>query len=396
MLIVSSLSVRTPVIVATSLIVALAVTRDGWAQNQAPCTTAVLTLAEAASLLRVEANDLERLAQEGDVPGRRIGASWRFGCEALMDWLSGTVAAPDSGLLSPRALADVTARGTASQAAQSPGAPSGNSQDTPIGEAPEERTAEDVFLRGQRVLLGPGQVVLDVGQFYSRRDSLQLAAADGGVGLATLEQRALSTFLVGRVGILNETELFASTSFNRIDARQFLGDLTLGSSGDTAFGATGVGIRHTLVREGAGRPDVVLTLSGQIPNADTVAGVGGGLVLVKSVDPVVLFASANYAHAFEKVVSGEARLPPADAVDVSMGYGLGLNDTVAISMAVSGLFTRPTGPDGTRSQQPSVYSARFGLTSWLAEGLYIEPSISFGLNGPGDTFAFGVTLPFAF
>jgi hypothetical protein len=313
-----------------------------------------------------------------------------------MDWLSGTVAAPDSGLLSPRVLADVTARGTASQAAQSPGAPSGNSQDTPIGEAPEERTAEDVFLRGQRVLLGPGQVVLDVGQFYSRRDSLQLAAADGGVGLATLEQRALSTFLVGRVGILNETELFASTSFNRIDARQFLGDLTLGSSGDTAFGATGVGIRHTLVREGAGRPDVVLTLSGQIPNADTVAGVGGGLVLVKSVDPVVLFASANYAHAFEKVVSGEARLPPADAVDVSMGYGLGLNDTVAISMAVSGLFTRPTGPDGTRLPQPSVYSARFGLTSWLAEGLYIEPSISFGLSGPGDTFAFGVTLPFAF
>jgi hypothetical protein len=150
------------------------------------------------------------------------------------------------------------------------------------------------------------------------------------------------------------------------------------------------------VREGAGRPDVVLTLSGQIPNADTVAGVGGGLVLVKSVDPVVLFASANYAHAFEKVVSGEARLPPADAVDVSMGYGLGLNDTVAISMAVSGLFTRPTGPDGTRLQQPSVYSARFGLTSWLAEGLYIEPSISFGLSGPGDTFAFGVTLPFAF
>ena len=43
-----------------------------------------------------------------------------------------------------------------------------------------------------------------------------------------------------------------------------------------------------------------------------------------------------------------------------------------------------------------MHQRRFALTSWLAEGLYIEPSVSFGLSGPEDSFAFGVTIPYAF
>ena len=59
-----------------------------------------------------------------------------------------------------------------------------DAQDQPIGEAPEEREADEIFLRNQRVLLARGQVVLDVGQFYSRADDLQLAVVNNGVALA--------------------------------------------------------------------------------------------------------------------------------------------------------------------------------------------------------------------
>jgi hypothetical protein len=118
-------------------------------------------------------------------------------------------------------------------------------------------------------------------------------------------------------------------------------------------------------------------------------------VLVKSVDPVVIFTNLNYLHAFERDATLPSRTPPVDVVDVSMGYGLGLNDTVAISLAVSGLFSRATTVGGG-STRPSVFSARFALTTWLAEGLYLEPSISFGLSGPGESFALGVTMPYAF
>ncbi|HWD66192.1 MAG TPA: helix-turn-helix domain-containing protein [Solirubrobacteraceae bacterium] len=48
---------------------------------------AVLTLEEAASMLRVPAGELEAAAAAGDVPGRRIGAEWRFAREALVAWL---------------------------------------------------------------------------------------------------------------------------------------------------------------------------------------------------------------------------------------------------------------------------------------------------------------------
>jgi excisionase family DNA binding protein len=361
----------------------------------------VLTLAEAADLLRVQPDELAQLAQQGGVPARRIGSAWRFGCAALLAWLNGE---SQDGLMPAAALDSATARGTAGgqgnqtpppATAPGPEPPPAADQAAAIGEAPEEPTAEDVFLRGQRVLLGRGDVVLDVGQFYSRRDALQLAAtAAGGVGLATVEQRALTTFLVGRVGVFHETEIFAATTFSRQDNRLFLGGTTLGVSDESAFGAASIGIRRTVLREGQGRPDIVFSVSGRIPKRDSAAAVSGGFTIVKSVDPVVMFASVNYLHGFEK--EGETRIAPVEAVDLTMGYGLGLNDTVAISLAVAGLFAGATTLDGVTAKQPSIFSARFGLTASLAEGLYIEPSISFGLSGPGDSFAFGVTIPYAF
>jgi hypothetical protein len=134
-----------------------------------------------------------------------------------------------------------------------------------------------------------------------------------------------------------------------------------------------------------------------VPTEELPAAAGAGVVVIKSVDPVVLFANANYFRAFRKE-SGElaARFRSADVVDLAMGYGLGLNDTVAISMAVSGAFARTTTLEGVTSRRPSIFGVRFGLTAWLAQGLYIEPSVSFGLTGPGDTVTLGVTLPYAF
>jgi excisionase family DNA binding protein len=351
--------------------------------QQTVCSATVLTLDEAATLLRVTARDLEGLAEGGRIPGRRIGNDWRFECAALLAWLQGS---------------DVTGRGIGSgqdQTAQpTPAAP--GTQPAPIGEAPEERTAEDVFLRGNRVLLAPGDVVVDVGQFYARSDAVQLLGAGTAVGLGIVEQKALTTVLVARVGVFRETEVFVSTSFNKQDRRELLESLTVRSSGESAFSATGIGVRRTVLREGSGRPDVVLTVNGQIPSGDAVGAAGGGVIIVKSVDPVVLFASANYIHPFARRTGDGGRIAIPDSVDVTMGYGLGLNDTLAISMAVGGLFAGTSSTDAGTSRSPSAFSVRFGLTTALAERLYLEPSVSFGLSGPGHRFAIGVTMPYAF
>ena len=54
--------------------------------NAAPV---VLTLEEAAELLRVEPKEMRKLAANGEVPGRKVGTEWRFSRDALLNWLSG-------------------------------------------------------------------------------------------------------------------------------------------------------------------------------------------------------------------------------------------------------------------------------------------------------------------
>ena len=53
----------------------------------------VLTPAQAAALLQVDEDAVLALAEEGVLPGRRIGEEWRFARAALVAWLSGPHAA---------------------------------------------------------------------------------------------------------------------------------------------------------------------------------------------------------------------------------------------------------------------------------------------------------------
>ena len=49
----------------------------------------VLTLDEAAELLRVDVKQMRKIAANGEVPGRKVGNEWRFSRDALLNWLSG-------------------------------------------------------------------------------------------------------------------------------------------------------------------------------------------------------------------------------------------------------------------------------------------------------------------
>ena|SRR5687767_12282945 len=271
-------------------------------------------------------------------------------------------------------------------------------QEKRIGEAPEARDADDIFLRGQRVLLGAGDVVFDVGQFYSRSDTLQLALAGGALQLATQEVSILTTVLVGRVGLWNETELYAGGSFHHLETRIVTAAAAdLAADGRNLVGDLTVGVRRTLLREAAGRPDIIASVDAVIPTDDDRGyALGGGVSFVKSIDPVVLFAGASYGHGLRRNLPDGGRLPSRHSFAVSLGYGLALNDTIAISTAAAGVFTRARVFENIPSGQSESFSLRFALTSALTGGLYIEPSVTVGLSGPGQSFTMGVTMPLAF
>jgi excisionase family DNA binding protein len=47
----------------------------------------VLTPAQAAELLQVGEDAVLALAEAGELPGRKVGAEWRFARAAVLDWL---------------------------------------------------------------------------------------------------------------------------------------------------------------------------------------------------------------------------------------------------------------------------------------------------------------------
>ena len=49
--------------------------------------TAVLTVVEAAELLRVSERTLWKLANENKIPNRRVGAQYRFVRSQILDWI---------------------------------------------------------------------------------------------------------------------------------------------------------------------------------------------------------------------------------------------------------------------------------------------------------------------
>ena len=55
--------------------------------SHATTASDVLTLEEVAEYLRLPQETVEREAARGEIPGRRIGDSWRFLRSVILDWL---------------------------------------------------------------------------------------------------------------------------------------------------------------------------------------------------------------------------------------------------------------------------------------------------------------------
>ena len=62
-------------------------TRPKEGKPNAAAASEVLTLAETAAYLRIPEVEVVRLVQTEGLPGRSVGADWRFLKSALQDWL---------------------------------------------------------------------------------------------------------------------------------------------------------------------------------------------------------------------------------------------------------------------------------------------------------------------
>ena len=373
----------------------------------------VLTTDEAALLLRLDGPTLIDLAQTGQVPGRRVGNQWRFSRAALLGWLAGyrqglasaegkhasqaPHAIPLAAMrpLDARGAASIVARGLdgVGQASQQNDPPASSA---PIGAAPKGRTASEVFLRDQRVLLAPNELTVDFGLFYARNDDLILGVANSDPTLGLVESDTVGGVLVGRYALGRDTEVFASTSYQKQQVAIIANGQSFSSSSRDDFGDIGLGLRHTVVHEGPGRPDVIVMLEGSVPTGASSYSLGGGVTLVKSFDPSVLFGSIEYRHTFSRDFADIGRLQPRDRIEAQIGYAFALNDTVILNTALSGIFNLETTFANAEFRQNEIFNLRTGLTARISRNLFVQPSVTYRLNGPGSGLIFGLNFPYTF
>lgn len=400
--------------ISLALMAASATASDG--ETTAPARfetgveTQVLTLMEAAQLLRVRPEVLEASAQQGDVPGRKIGRSWRFHRPALLRWLAGTEEFPvstDEPAIDE--LAALRGRGpeavateTEEDGSEEEGHENAHTEGRTIGEAPIGSTAEEVFLRERLVLLRRGELTIEPRVSYSIREETDIDITefrgfdDMGVetivlfpGLSSLEQDTTNASLALRYGIFDETELFARFRYihQEIDA-----DNIEREANDDLSGFF-VGARRTLLNERASIPAVVLSLRGYLPIDDSSYSIGTTLTAVKSFDPIAVFAGFQYRHTFSRDFDRATLLEAEDTWGITLGYSFAVNDGLLLSTAISAAFASETEFSLGTLQSEEDYALRFGLTRLFRPGFYLEPSVTIGLTGPNQV-TFGLSMPF--
>lgn len=266
----------------------------------------------------------------------------------------------------------------------------------PIGTAPQGRTASEVFLRDQGVLLNKNELTVDFGFVYTRTDNLVLVDPGSGPTLGLVESNTFGSVLVGRYSFGRDTELFASTSYREQNVSIIANGQRISRASRNELGDIGLGLRHTILHEGLGQPDVILSFEAGIPTGSGSYSLAGGVTLVKSFDPAVLFGSVDYRHTFSKDSTDITRLQPRDRIDAQIGYAFALNDTIILNSALSGSFNMATSFAEAELRPNQTYNLSMGLTARISPNLFVQPSVSYLLNGPGKGVTFGLNVPVTF
>ena len=172
-------------------------------------------------------------------------------------------------------------------------------------QAEEAQRALDIFLRDQRVLFRRGELALELGLFYSQDTQETFLRSGANAAFAKLTKRTFLPSLTIRYGLINDLELdllvpFYGYSEQKIDvgaARQQISDDGIGD-------VAGL-VRYQVWRERGASPDVILDMRVKSRTAgNSLLGtgtwsLGGGVTLVKTLDPVVFFGRVGYTYTFE-------------------------------------------------------------------------------------------------
>ncbi len=283
----------------------------------------------------------------------------------------------------------------------------GSAGDLPkVGEVPEEVDHE--FLRESTVLLQTGHLELDVEVQYGRRQRPVTVVGDGAVAFEELRARIVSVPVVLRAGLFHGAVAFVGAPLRHLEVESvILPAVDANTVAETGIGDFLAGLNYQLVSEKESFPELLATVSFTAPTGGDPQGdagdaiplgsgywtVTGGLTVVKSLDPVVIFGGIEYTHSFARQVHGVS-VQPGEAVGYNLGVAFSVNDSVTLSGRLDGTFVTGQEWDGEDVPGSSLepLAVRLGLTLRVSKDSYLEPSVLFGLDDDADDAVLGMAF----
>lgn len=291
----------------------------------------------------------------------------------------------------PQLVAVDNASQTPPQSAAATSASPTSTREEVVREAPPSRSAEAVYQ--EQHALFDRRFTLESGLTYSRYDAKQLAlngflALDaiflGNINVDTVKANIWTLDFTGRYTLSDRMQVDLNAPFIYRDTTYLSAGAGYASSGyaeknvtmGPKLGDISAGIYYQLFKETQNRPDVVWNMRVKGPTGthpygiktEVVDGSGGnlkvptelssgngvwalstGLSFVKTLDPAIVFASANYFYNFTNHfddISSTSGAPAAPG-DIKLGdsfqYGLGtafaLNERMSLSLSFTQRFT---------------------------------------------------------
>lgn len=280
----------------------------------------------------------------------------------------------------------------------------------PPAPLPAERALERTLVRQGTLLLRPGELELEPGLAYTRRENdAPVFVTNGGaasvfVGENDVRRNEYLGSVDLRAGIPFDAQLELSLPYRVVnqsvvtdvgfdeadeadETGQGLGDLTLAAA-------------KTLLRQKGWRPDLVArawwdTRTGETQD-DGVAlaagfdEIGFSLSALRRQDPLAFFAAVSYETALEK-----DDFDPGDEVGLSLGSALAVTPDTSIRLSFDQRFVDDAsfGGRSINGSDETVATLSFDLGTVLTRRLLLNLGVDVGVSDDAPDYAARVSLP---
>jgi hypothetical protein len=312
------------------------------------------------------------------------------------------------------ALAQQQAAPQGSQPATAPTPATQEAEENRQKEAEETKRLTELYLRNQNVFLRKNEVMIELDTFYNRNSQQNLIPVTGGVALVQTTRRFVDNTIIARYGFLTdglEVDLIAPV-FVHAEVENNFGTETT-TQEENGFGDLAAAIRYQVWYERGNRPSLVLDVEGKSRTGGNgllgtgTWNAGGGVTLIKSIDPVVFFGRIGYTYNF----ASQSR-DLGNIFEYRLGMGFSLNDRVSFNVQFTGAYigastfpsTSTSGATATAigitpipvsTQSQEIMNLVFTVTVMVTKKLFIEPLVAVGLTENSFTIV-GVRIPFRF